>query len=289
MKAKLQAQAMARKLRARGLSYRDIVQQVPVSKSSLSLWCRTVPLDPDQQRVLRERKLIASQMGLARIAQLRQTGQMVKKPLLQQPDDPTEIEEVKRLYWSERLGFREVTMRMGTKPWHVYGLMRRNGITRRRGSEQNYATYKHKPQFLPKQLLTDEDERLRVAGTMLYLAEGAKRGKTVDFTNSDPRLIGLFLAFLRRICGISEARLRAHLYAYADQDIQQLHAFWSDDTKIPLSQFIKPYVRPLTPNLSQRKMSHGLLHVRYSDSRLLQLIQDWGEEICKSLGRYLSG
>ncbi len=124
---------------------------------------------------------------------------------------------------------------------------------------------------------------------MLYMAEGTKRGGVVDFTNSDSRLIAVFLAFLRRICGISESRLRAHLYAYADQDLEQLHRFWSEHTGIPRGQFIKPYVRSLTPNVSHRKMALGLLHVRYSDTRLLELIHQWSEEICGSLGRYLSG
>ena len=178
---------------------------------------------------------------------------------------------------------------MGTRPWRVYELMRRHGIPRRRGAEQNYATYKNKPQFSPRLTLTAEEERLRVAGTMLYMAEGAKRGTIVDFTNSDPRLIQVFLDFLRRICGISEARLRAHVYAHANQDVEDLQRFWSEQTRIPRSQFIKPYVRPITPNVSGRKMLFGLLHVRYSDNRLLQLITRWGDELCESLGRYLSG
>ena len=184
---------------------------------------------------------------------------------------------------------REVAVRMGISFWRVHRLMERSQIARRNGSEQNYVTYKNKPRFSPKQALTHEEEQLRVAGTMLYLAEGAKRQGAVDFTNSDPRLITLFLAFLRCICGVSETRLRAAIYAYADQDIRELHKFWSEHTGIPLGQFQKPFVRPLTPNVSRRKMSVGLLHIRYSDRRLLELIQKWGEEIYESLGRYLSG
>ncbi|MBI3463609.1 MAG: hypothetical protein HY000_11205 [Planctomycetes bacterium] len=286
MRAKRDAQQTVRTLRAQGLSYREILQRVPVAKSSVSLWCRSVELDDAKRQVLRQRWLDAAQNGLAKVARLRAAGQLTRLP----PSvDPRELEEIKRLYVDERLSFGEVAVRMGVRRWRVYRLMRQHGIPRRRGSEQNYATYKHKPQFFPKQALTVEEERLRVAGTMLYLAEGAKRRGVVDFTNSDPRLIAVFLAFLRRICGISEARLRAALYAYPDQDIQHLHEFWSEHTGIPLSQFNKPYVRPLTPNVSHRKMSVGLLHIRYSDRRLLELILRWGKEICESLGRYLSG
>ena len=226
---------------------------------------------------------------MRKIAQLGRTGQLIRKPSTPSPDDLKELEEIRRLYQDEQLNFHEVAARMGVGPWRVYRLMRQHRIPRRRGSEQNYVTYKHKPKFFLKQTLTAEEEQLRVAGTMLYLAEGAKRRGVIDFTNSDPRLIIVFLSFLRRICGVSESRLRAALYAYADQDIQQLHTFWLERTGIPLSQFTKPYVRPLTPNVSKRKMSQGLLHIRYSDRRLLQLILRWGEEICQSMGRYLSG
>ena len=289
MRAKRDERARVQGLRDQGLSYRDILQQVPVSKSSVSLWCRAIELDDAKRQVLRQRHLDAAKNGLMKIAQLREAGQLVRRPPLQAVVDAKELAEIKHLYQDEQLSFREVAVRMGVSPWHVYRLMRQCGISRRHGSEQNYATYKDKPQFSPKQTFTVEEERLRVAGTMLYLAEGAKRRGVVDFTNSDPRLIRMFLAFLRRICGVSEARLRAALYAYADQDIQHLHRFWSEYTGIPLNQFIKPFVRPLTPNVSRRKMSVGLLHVRYSDRRLLQLILRWGEEICESLGRYLSG
>ena len=289
MRAKRDAHQAVRDLRAQGLSYREILQQVPVSKSSISLWCRTVELDGAKQQALRQRHLDAAQNGLAKIARLREAGQLTRRPSPSSSANAGELEEIRRLYLDERLGFGEVAARMGVRRWRVYRLMRLHGIPRRRGSEQNYATYKHKPQFSPKQRLTEEEERLRVAGTMLYLAEGAKQRGVVDFTNSDPRLIAVFLAFLRRICGISEVRLRAALYAYPDQDIQHLHRFWSEHTGIPLSQFNKPYVRPLTPNVSRRKMSVGLLHIRYSDRRLLELILRWGKDICESLGRYLSG
>ena len=266
------------------------MQRVPVSKSSVSLWCRAVPLSQAQQEALQQRKLEAAQRGLAIITRLQESGQFVRRHPSryhvngQSHDDPQQIEQVRNLYNKDRLSVREVAVRMGVSFWRVYQLMRQHDIPRRKGSEQNFATYKIKPQFVPKRDLSDQEQRLRVAGTMLYLAEGAKRGTTVDFTNSDPRLVVLFLTFLRKICGVAEERLRVHLYAYADQDVEQLKRFWSSITNIPIQQFIKPYVRALTPNVSRRKMSAGLVHICYSDGRLLQLIFKWGEEFSQQLG-----
>ena len=281
MRAKRDLQFKAVALRSQGLSYNQIRRQLHVSKGSVSLWCRQVALDSTQRQELLQRKLIAAQQGLARIAALRQAG-LLKRRSLSDKDKvlktAEEAQHIKQLYETERLSFSETATRLGTSRWRVYRLMRLHGIPRRHGSEQNYATYKTKPQFAPKQDLTIAEEQLRIAGAMLYWAEGSKNRTTVDLANSDPRLIALFVTFLRNICGVAEERLRVHLYAYADQDIESLKAFWSEVTGIASQQFIKPYVRALTPNLSHRKMTWGLVHITYSDGRLLALILRWAKE-----------
>ncbi len=185
---------------------------------------------------------------------------------------------IRTLYEKERLGFREVAERLGVSPWQIYRLMRQHNVPRRHGSEQNYATYKNKPQFVLKKNLSVEEEKLCVAGIMLYWAEGTKTGKTVNLANSDPKLIALFILFLRKICGVAEERLRVLLYAYNDQDVEHLKRFWSRVTGIPLKQFTKPYIRKVTENLTGRKMPYGLVHIRYNDGRLLELIFNWIEE-----------
>ncbi len=45
------------KLRKRGLSYNEILQKVPVSKSTISLWCRYVKLTPEQIRNLKSGRI----------------------------------------------------------------------------------------------------------------------------------------------------------------------------------------------------------------------------------------
>ena len=44
-------------LRRKGLSYREILQHVPVAKSTLSLWLRTVGLSRPQTQRLTEKRL----------------------------------------------------------------------------------------------------------------------------------------------------------------------------------------------------------------------------------------
>lgn len=230
---------------------------------------------------------MAARQGLEKIAALRAAGRLQRRQVKQKQrihvaaTNGFDLERVRTLYEVERLSVREVAARLGMSFWRVYDLMRSHGLTRRHGSDQNYATYKTKPQFVLKLMLTHEEEVLRIAGSMLYWAEGSKRGTTVDFTNSDPRAVVLFLTFLRRVCGIAESRVRVHLYAYADQDIDHLKIFWSRVTKIPLQQFIEPYVHELTTRSTHRKMRWGLVHICYSDGRLLKAILQWAERFAE--------
>lgn len=54
------------KLRKKGLSYREILEEVPVAKSTLSLWLRSVGLSKRQKQRLTEKKLAAALRGAMR-------------------------------------------------------------------------------------------------------------------------------------------------------------------------------------------------------------------------------
>ncbi len=154
--------------------------------------------------------------------------------------------------------------------------MQKNNIPRRGYSEANYAHYdRYKPKFLIKKNINAKDEYLKIAGIMLYWAEGAKHRYTVDFANSDSQMIKIFLRFLREICGIAESRLRIYLYAFSDQNIDELKKYWSRITQVPIAQFTKPYVRNVNPTLKDRRMPYGLIHIRYNDKKLLDCIMSW--------------
>lgn len=55
MKALVQEKQKAIELRKKGLSYKEILAEVPVAKSSLSLWLRDLPLTRDERVVLKKR------------------------------------------------------------------------------------------------------------------------------------------------------------------------------------------------------------------------------------------
>ena len=178
---------------------------------------------------------------------------------------------VKTLYWDKNYNIQEISKEIGVPFWSLYNFMNKNNIYRRTTAEVNYLVNSYKPKFEIKKNLDVYEEKLKIAGIMLYWAEGTLRGNTVDFANSNPKMITVFLKFLRNICGVSEERLRIYLYAYSYKDIKTLKLNWHKVTKISLTQFTKPYIRIGNQNLSGRKLLYGLVHIRYNDKQLLNL------------------
>lgn len=60
-----ETKAEAVRLRRSGLSYNEILEKVPVAKSTLSLWLRDVPLTKSQQKRLRLKHQMSNEGGIA--------------------------------------------------------------------------------------------------------------------------------------------------------------------------------------------------------------------------------
>jgi predicted transcriptional regulator len=162
----------------------------------------------------------------------------------------------------------------------VYHLQKR-GIARRSRSDatvQWNITHAGKKAAQIKQELTFEEEKLRVAGVMLYWGEGTKGHTAVKFANSDPDMIVIFLQFLRNICGIWEERLKLLVHLYPDHDEKELIRFWSITTGVPQKNFYKSSLHIGKKGTYRHKSRYGTLTVNYSDKKLLEQINSWIDE-----------
>ena len=198
------------------------------------------------------------------------------------------VAAISRLYSQDGYSAREVAHYLRIGLHSVYRLMRKHNIPRRDFETINRLRFAQKPlSYTLRRELSPELHRLKIAGVMLYWGEGAKRGHTVDFANSDVEACKVFLRFLREVCGIEESRLRAFLYCHSDQDTKQLIKFWSEELSLSKKQFTKPYIRSQHASRGAVKrsarMEYGLLHIRYSDLKLLRQIREWMNEYIKSL------
>lgn len=105
---------------------------------------------------------------------------------------------------------------------------------------------------------------------LLYWAEGAKTSRRVDFINSDPEMIKLYLWLFRKSFVINEDkfRVRLHLHNYHNQE--EMVVFWSEITAIPKNNF-SIYNKPHT-GINKKPGYKGCLSIRYGDSRIIKEI-----------------
>mgnify|MGYP001578080303 CR=1 FL=1 len=192
--------------------------------------------------------------------------------------------KVEALYISKGLSGAEIADRLNLPIRQVYRILEKNNVQRRRSSESNNLGFLRKsPTFKIKTSMNDDERILLTAGIMLYWAEGWKDKKKnlLDFANSNPLMIKIYVSFLRNICGVREDKLRIYLYCYANQNPLKLKKFWSGVTMVPLSQFTKPYIRMDFQESKIGKMPHGLIHVRYADKKLFLQLEKWHEDIVR--------
>ncbi|MCX6810678.1 MAG: hypothetical protein NTY30_03025 [Candidatus Berkelbacteria bacterium] len=190
--------------------------------------------------------------------------------------------KISQLY-NSGLSVNQISEKLGITASRIRYFMKKSLIICRNHSDASkllHMTKFGKKQFQIKKNLTVEEENLRVAGIMLYWGEGTKMGNSVVFSNSDPQMIVLFLAFLRTVCGIDENRLHLLLHVYDDQNEMQLKSFWSRITNIPINQFSKTFVHHGKTGSYKKVSKFGTISLRYSDKELLRVINDWIDKFC---------
>ena len=134
MQKKVLQKAMAIRLRKAGYTYREILEKVPASKSSISVWLQDAPLTDAEKATLKKRRDDKISTGRIRAAASLRTARLDREADLH------------------------------------------------KRAEKTFQVYKH-------------DELFRV-GISLYWAEGAKRGSSFSFINSDPDMVVLMLGWM---------------------------------------------------------------------------------------------
>lgn len=117
------------------------------------------------------------------------------------------------------------------------------------------------------------NKELSIIGAILYSCEGTKLRKdkrrkndvyhwVIEFTNSDLRLVKLFVEFLRSVIKIDESRLKGQLFIYDDLKKDLLEKKWSEITHIPLGNFNKTIIFK-SKNERYKPNPNGTFKIRY--------------------------
>lgn len=102
-------------------------------------------------------------------------------------------------------------------------------------------------------------------GAALYWAEGTKSG-AISISNSDPVLIVFMVKWFSDIFNVSPKLFKAWLNIYPQQNDTDLKKFWSSLTGIPVSQFGKSFVKPLSKGVKKNNLYYGTIKVRVPKS-----------------------
>ncbi len=113
---------------------------------------------------------------------------------------------------------------------------------------------------------------IATAGLILYWCEGSKReeDRRVEFVNSDPKMVAVFMKYLRSK-DIIEERIRARLTIHVQDNEPRCKDYWKTVTALNDSNFIKTVVK--APSFSKRPLPYGVVAIRYNSLRLLRQIK----------------
>lgn len=216
-------------LRKRGFSYSEILAQVPVAKSTLSLWLRSVGLSVPQKQNITEKRIQAQKRGAA---------------------------------------------------------------TQRRKRILKQSSIVHDAQA---EIGSISNRELWLIGTALYWAEGSKEkeiqpGSRASFSNSDSRMISLFLRWLKECAQISDQDVYADLYTHESHrdTVEETIAVWSNLLKKPHSFFRHTYFKKNKIHTKRKNTGAlyiGLLRVNIrASSTLNRRITGWIKGIVENCG-----
>jgi len=136
-----------------------------------------------------------------------------------------------------------------------------------------------------KKLLPLSKRELFLAGLFLYWGEGTKANKgELVISNTDPKVITFSLHWFIKILKVPKKKIKILVHLYKDMNIEKELQFWSELTKIPLSQFRKPYIKKTHSKsvIYKGAFGHGTCNIRIADTRLLEKVL----MIIKAMGDY---
>lgn len=129
-------------------------------------------------------------------------------------------------------------------------------------------------------------EELSLIGSSVYLCEGTKarhygNGRNcfaIEFTNKDPRLISMFLRFMRQVLEVDENRVKAELFIYPDHSEKVLIKHWSNVTGIPKERFNKT-IKLCQKNARYKPNPIGTIKIRYAHKEHFLKLQGIIEQV----------
>jgi len=140
-----------------------------------------------------------------------------------------------------------------------------------------------------------DQDSFKIIGSVLYWCEGAKQKENnvsqgVVFSNSDPKMIKLFIKWLHECLDISNDDIATEIYIHETKlnKIDKIRDYWTSVVGFPKNNINKIYIKrgklkTLRKNTGENYF--GLLRVKVRNSTSLnRRVSGWIEGICEQCG-----
>ncbi len=109
-------------------------------------------------------------------------------------------------------------------------------------------------------ILTSRD--IFMLGLGIYIGEGSKTQSHVRLVNADPKVLRLYVRWLRML-GLRSENLSVRIHLYPDTPIQEAESYWCKQLGVPLAQFQSPSIDRRVGKDRKRSATHtyGTAHV----------------------------
>jgi len=136
-----------------------------------------------------------------------------------------------------------------------------------------------------------DDYHLKIIGAVLYWTEGSKQkehnpSKELVFSNSDPKMIKIYLLWLKRCLLIKQEDIKFEIYIHEtyNKTPNELISYWSKVSGFSIDKFGKIYLKKNKVNSFRKnrgKEYHGVLRISVRKSTdLNRKVRGWIEGIC---------
>jgi len=130
---------------------------------------------------------------------------------------------------------------------------------------------------------------LKLVGIALYWGEGYKNKnvipsqKHIQFANSDPKMVSLFLRFLREILKVPEEKFKLSIRVHPNINVRLATKFWAKITKISKERF---YITTQISRASKGKrpsnsLPYGTLSLEVHSRQKFSQIKGWIDGLIK--------
>ena len=163
-------------------------------------------------------------------------------------------------YWFKNINLPIKTVKLleknNTIAWKK-GLANFNKLRSEKIKRDNKEMYRQGVQLMKNMSKND----LLLIGTALYWGEGTKLAKHPNtaglaFTNSDPRMIQVYMRFLREVLDINNNKIRAGIHLYSTIERSKARRYWSKVAGLPEERF---YIVEQISRASLRKKAYNTL------------------------------